>query len=80
MNNQLQSIVTPNSRGYHQIQMVQDNYDILHNPYVRLKYPNLYREVKEHDRISTSSWYDLNTDAYNEYLLYIDDASIGYYE
>lgn len=80
MNTQLQNIVTPNSSGYHQVQMVKDNYDILHNPQVKLKYPNLYREVKEHDKISTSSWYDLKVDAYNEYLSYLDDASIGYYE
>lgn len=37
------------------VQMVFDNYDIKQNPGVVKKYPLLYKEVQEHDRISTSS-------------------------
>ena len=39
------------------VQMVNDNYDVIHNPKVKEKYPTLYKEVVEHDRVSTSSWY-----------------------
>lgn len=60
------------------IQMITDNYDILHNKKVKEKYPLLYEEVFKHDKISTSSWYNLSYSAYQEYLKYIDDKSIGY--
>ena len=50
------------------VQMVHDNYDIKHNPKVREKYPLLYAEVVTHDKISSSSWYDLSMKAYWEYL------------
>ncbi len=62
----------------HSVQLVTDNYDIQHNPNVRLKYPSLYREVMEHDSKLTSSWYDLSETAYNEYLEYFFDIGIGY--
>lgn len=39
----------------HHEQITRDNYDILHNPEVKKKYPKLYTEVLEHDKISTSS-------------------------
>lgn len=61
------------------VQMVNDNYDIIHNPKVKEKYPTLYQEVIEHDKVSMSSWYDLTDKAYEEYLLYSDDKEIGYY-
>ena len=60
------------------VQMVNDNYDIIHNPNVKKKYPTLYKEVVEHDRVSMSSWYDLSDEAYKEYLLYVKDEKIGY--
>ena len=62
----------------HHEQIVRDNYDILHNPEVKKKYPKLYTEVLEHDKISTSSWYDLTEKAYVEFQAYIQDKSIGY--
>jgi hypothetical protein len=31
------------------------------------RYPHLYNEVYAHDKISSSSWYDLSPEAYNEY-------------
>ncbi len=60
------------------VQMVSDNYDVIHNPKVREKYPTLYKEVVEHDRVSTSSWYKLSNVAFNEYQDYMQDDSIGY--
>lgn len=60
------------------VQMVNDNYDVIHNPKVKEKYPTLYKEVVEHDRVSTSSWYELSDTAYKEYQEYINDKSIGY--
>lgn len=60
------------------VQMITDNYDILHNKKVKEKYPILYGEVLKHDRISSSSWYDLSYSAYKEYLKYRDDKDIGY--
>lgn len=60
------------------VQMLNDNYDVIHNPKVKEKYPTLYKEVIEHDRVSTSSWYKLSDAAYKEYQEYINDKSIGY--
>lgn len=59
-----------------QVQLVYDNYDILHNPKVKEKYPKLYEEVINNDRISNSSWCDLTEEAYKEYLLYSEDMEI----
>jgi hypothetical protein len=60
------------------IQILQDNYDIKNNPKVRELYPYLYGEVKEHDLISFSSWYDLSDEAYKEFQVYLDNRDIGY--
>lgn len=60
------------------VQMVNDNYDVIHNPKVKEKYPTLYKEVVEHDRVSTSSWYELSDRAYWEYQQYLNDDAIGY--
>ena len=54
------------------VQMVNDNYDVIHNPKVKEKYPTLYKEV------ISSSWYELSDAAYKEYQEYINDKSIGY--
>lgn len=62
------------------VQIAIDNYDIKQNPKVKEKYPTLYKEVVEHDRVSTSSWYDLSYKACKEYNEYIKDESIGYVE
>lgn len=35
------------------------------------QYPNLVKEIKEHDRYSSSSWYDLSDAAYAEYQAYM---------
>lgn len=59
-------------------QIARDNYDITHNPNVKVKYPTLYKEVVEHDKVSTSSWYDLSFGAYSEFQEYIQDKNIGY--
>ena len=61
-----------------EVQMIQDNYDIIHNPKVKEKYPQLYDEVVEHDRFSKSFWYKLSDKAYEEYEKYTEDNSIGY--
>lgn len=60
-------------------QIVRDNYDILNNPKVKEKYPTLYKEVLEHDKVSTSSWYDFTPIAYEEFQKYSLDNSIGYW-
>ena len=60
------------------VQMVSDNYDIKQNPKVRERYPQLYEEVIKHDRLSSSSWYNLSETAYKEYLSYREDEEIGY--
>lgn len=60
------------------VQMVNDNYDIIHNTKVREKYPTLYKEVINHDKVNMSSWYDLSDKAYEEYYKYLHDRSIGY--
>lgn len=60
------------------VQMVNDNYDIIHNSEVKEKYPLLYKEVINHDKVSTSSWYDLSAEAYKEYCQYINDNDIEY--
>lgn len=62
----------------HHEQIARDNYDITHNSNVKEKYPTLYKEVLEHDKVSTSSWYDLTPKAYAEFQEYIQDKSIGY--
>ena len=65
--------------GRYPVQMVNDNYDITHNPKVEEKYPILYKEVYDHDKVSVSSWYDLSSEAYEEWTKYIKDTTIGYY-
>ena len=60
------------------VQMVNDNYDIIHNPQVKEKYPSLHKEVINHDKVTMSSWYDLSDKAYEEYRQYVDDNSIEY--
>ena len=67
-----------NPVNYKSVQMVHDNYDIKHNPKVREKYPLLYAEVLEHDKLVSSSWYNLSMKAYWEWLEYVDDKEIGY--
>jgi hypothetical protein len=34
---------------------------------IKLAYPNLFKEVLEHDKITSSSWYDLSDAAFAEY-------------
>lgn len=60
------------------VQMVNDNYDVKHNPKVRELYPILYEEVRAHDRVSASSWYDLSDEAFEEYQAYRENKDIGY--
>lgn len=60
------------------VQMVRDNYDIQHNPKVKELYPILYEEVRAHDRVSVSSWYDLSDEAFEEYQAYRENKDIGY--
>lgn len=61
-----------------QVQMIKDNYDIIHNPKVKAKYPKLFEEVLNHDKVSRSSWYDLSEEAGIEYNIYLKDNDIGY--
>jgi hypothetical protein len=46
-----------------------DNYSITNKPCFNCKgrYPSLYHEVFAHDKVTSSSWYDLTEDAYAEY-------------
>lgn len=60
------------------IQLAHDNYDIKQNSKVREKYPLLYQEVLEHDKVSTSSWYSISERAFKEYIKYYNDTQIGY--
>ncbi len=60
------------------VQMINDNYDIIHNPKVKELYPMLYKEVVEHDKNVLSSWYELSDEAYKEYKLYCDNKEICY--
>lgn len=57
-------------KHFNRVQMINDNYDIIHDLTVREKYPTLFREVREHNRISTSSWYSLSDKAYEEYQVW----------
>ena len=59
------------------IQIV-NNYDITRNEWVRKKYPKLYEEVLKHDKLVTSSWYDLTERAFKEYQKYCKDETIPY--
>lgn len=36
---------------FNRVQMINDNYNIIHDLTVREMYPNLFKEVCEHDRI-----------------------------
>ena len=61
------------------VQMIVDNYDILHNPKVKEKYKTLYDEVYAHDKVCTSSWYNLSEEAYAGWKEYVANDSIDYY-
>ena len=69
----------PKENNKHTVQMVCDHYDVLHNPKVKEKYPTLYEEVYQHDKVSLSSWYTLSDEAYHEFKKYIVDDSISYF-
>jgi hypothetical protein len=47
--------------------MINENYDVINDLTVRAKYPVLFNEVCEHDKVSTSSWYSLSDKAYEKY-------------
>lgn len=57
---------------------IVNNYDITRNEAVRKKYPKLYEEVLKHDKLVTSSWYDLTERAFKEYQRYCKDETIPY--
>lgn len=67
------------SKPKYSVQITYDNYDILHNPLVKEKYPILYDEIYKHDKICHSSWYTLSTEAYKEFHEYKEDETINYY-
>ena len=52
----------------HSVQII-DNYSITNKyPYeIKIAYPNLFKEVLKHDKITSSSWYDLSDAAFAEY-------------
>lgn len=64
---------------YTKVQIAVDNYDILHNPKVKKKYPLLYAAISEHDKHYVSSWYALTWEEFQEFEAYRYDTSIGYY-
>ena len=60
------------------VHIINNNYDIIHNPRVKDKYPALHKAVLQHDRVSKSIVYTLGKKAYDEYLKYQTDHSLGY--
>lgn len=60
------------------VRIINNNYDITHNPKVKAKYPALYNAVQQHDRVSKGIVYTLGRKAYEEYLRYQMDHSVGY--
>lgn len=62
----------------HAIQLRCDFYDIINNPKVKELYPNLYHEVLQQTKQSTSSWYELSEKAAVEYQAYYNNHDIGY--
>lgn len=55
------------------IPIIQNDYDIIHNPDVKTKYPNLYQEVADHDKAAASSWYDPSAITFLKYNQHIED-------
>lgn len=55
----------------HQVQMVNDAHDIIHNSCVKKLYPTLFKEVSEQTKASHNSWYDLSDEVYFEYEHYV---------
>jgi hypothetical protein len=49
-----------------------DNYSIINKSYLKVKdrFPALYREVLTHDKVTSSSWYELSDKAYSQYTKY----------
>lgn len=58
------------------VQMINDNYRIIHSEVAKQRYPKLYDEVVEHDRLVSSSWYDLSDEAYEEYNQWVEDSDV----
>lgn len=56
----------------HQVQMINNNYYILNDRQAKQKYPHLYAEVLSHDKVCTSSWYDLTDKAFAEYQKWLE--------
>lgn len=61
------------------VQLINDSFDIVHNPKVQEKYPALYDAVIKHNRTSVRSYYNFTAQAHREWLAYQQDYSIGYY-
>ena len=61
------------------VQLINDDFDIAHNPKVQEKYPALYDTVIKHNRASIRKHYNLTAQAHRELLAYQQDYSIGYY-
>lgn len=60
------------------VRIINNNYDIIHNPRVKAKYPALHKAVVCHDRVCKSTIYTLGRKAYEEYLKYCVDHQVGY--
>ena len=60
------------------VNLKTDNYDILHNPKVQNKYPNLYEVVYEYINNKHSCNVDLTFEQFKEWEAYKFDLSIGY--
>lgn len=60
------------------VRIINNNYDIAHNPRVKSKYPALHKAVVQHDRVCRGSLYTLGRKAYEEYLKYCVDHQVGY--
>jgi hypothetical protein len=53
-----------------------DNYSLFWKSEFKNRYPRLSQEVKEHDRITSSSWYHLSDEAFSECMEYFKDLGI----
>lgn len=61
---------------YIEIEMIQDSYLILNHPDVARKFPQLFKEVSEHNKKSMSTLYSLSEKAYQEYSMLTQDRTL----
>jgi hypothetical protein len=57
-----------------------DNYSIMNKNYLKVKdrFPDLYKEVLDHDKTTPSSWYELSDKAFFQYTSYWRESNDFY--